>query len=220
VTTVSAFERFIFAVTRLLIGLTALGATLAIVLCILFLVGKFDKPTNVSYAEVKQALEKSAVTEDEAEVPVEKQDTGSGYSVPPNLSAVFVGDNRKVLGGWMKRIESEHQREQFLSELSNVVSAAQAEGKNPAASVNTYKELKFKKIDQSDFQKYQALAAKAGVAAVLYGLVFLLVILALALVLMAIERHGRRISFAIGEMQMPTNNLEGQSRTGVGMPLR
>ena len=208
---VSSFERFVFVVTRLLVALTALGAVIGIALCALFLIGKFDKPTSVSYEEVKQSLS----NQPSSETPSIEKKSGEAapvYNLPASLKPYLSENNRRTFDGWMRSIDSEDKRAEFLSELSAVVKAAETDGKDITEVINKYKELKFQKLSLSPFDKYQTLAAKAGVTAMLFGLVFLLVILALALVLMAIERHSRRITERLNTLQEGAGKIEVNTR--------
>lgn len=185
---IAPLEKFLFGFARLVALIGAVAAIGGIVFCGLFLMGT----TTVSYEEIASMHSPSREASGKG---TEGMTSASlSYRLPQNLEPYLAGDNKKVLDGWLKGLDSDKQREDFLGNLSKVVAEAVSKGAdraNVADTINTYKDLKLKRLSPSEIEKYTAVAARGAAIAVILGLVVLLLLGSLMLVLLAIERHVR-----------------------------
>ncbi len=184
---VSPLEKFLFGFARLVALVGAIAAIVGIVVCGMFLMGMFDKSTTISFEEIASVDSPSQGASGASNV---------SYRLPQNLEQLFSGNNKNVLDGWLKGLDSK-QREDFLRNLSEVVAEGQSKGADPTNIINTYHGLKMKKLAQSEIEKYAAVAARGAAIGTVLGLVVLLLLVSLMLVLLAIERHIRIATAAI-----------------------
>lgn len=186
---ISGFEKVLFGFTRLVAVLAALGAVAGIVICSLALTGRFDKSTDVSYSEIASEISSEQASDNKKSG--SDDGTKTDYTIPSNLEVYMSERNRTILDGWLSTLESDGQRQDFLDNLSQVVDDAKLSDADPAAVMNTYKNLKVTKLSESALDEYAEAAAKGAAAAAILGFVFLLILVSLMLVLLAIERHTR-----------------------------
>jgi len=186
-TDVSILESILFRLTRVIVLCLALAAIVGIALCGMFLAGRFDKATAVSYAEVESKVS-SGEKPGQASTTVQPP---SGYMLTPVLERYMGGANRNILDRWLKDLDVDQQQD-FISNLSQVVTQAESGGADAIKVINAYRELKLERVKQSTMDKYAATAAKGAAVAAILSFVFLILLASLVLVLLAIERHTRR----------------------------
>lgn len=186
-TETSWFEAFQFGVTRVIAILLALVAWLAISgIIIFFVIMRTGSGTHVSLADIQPIT----VVNSPSSAPTADGSLGNGYKMPQNLADFFSGDNKGVLDGWFENLEND-QKQDFLDNLSRLV--AESPKGLSADTINKYKDIKLKKLDNSPFAKYQRIGEIAGGIAVIIAALFLVILTSLVLVLLAIERNTRKV---------------------------
>jgi hypothetical protein len=178
----SRFEQFQFNTTRIIaIVIAILAWTVIVGVIVAFIVREMDLETHVTLDEV-QPVSTSAGDNGKPAAPA------TTYRMPENLKDFFGGDNDGVLKGWLENLDDSQQQD-FLNNLSQLV--AQSHKEPTAELVNTYKDLKLKRIGTTAIDKYQRIGeVVAGIATVVAAL-FLVILASLVLVLLAIERNTR-----------------------------
>lgn len=187
--TVSGFEKFVFAVTRVF----ALCGAAVIVIVIAILAMKLLSPgesTKVTYEEVAKEMagstdESNSDAEDSPRTPAV-----AVVAIPDNLKPYFGGENERILRNWIDDLSEDQQRD-FLKNMSQVVREANAKKADATEAINAYKSLKLRKLSSEGVEQYAAMATKAGYIAAIFGLLLILSILSLVLVMLAIERNTR-----------------------------
>jgi len=194
---ISVVEKSLFGFARWVGIIFAIAAIGGIVVCSMFLLGHFEKPTSVTYVEVASQLSLGEQSGPQQSIPNAPVAT-PGYSIPPDIRGYFSDEqNRQVLANWLDSLDSDESRQDFLNNMSLVVKVGIAKGEDPAKVINAYKEIKMKKLGQSAFDKYTTKAEQGAAVAVILSSVFLLILISLMLVLFAIERHTRATSIAV-----------------------
>lgn len=131
--TVSGFEKFVFAVTRVF----ALCGAAAVVIGIVILAMRLLSPggnTTVSYTEVANKMAatiKSADSDTETEP---SKPTAATVAIPDDLKPYFKGKNEGILRNWIEDL-SEDQQKDFLKNMSQVVREAKAKNVDPNDAV-------------------------------------------------------------------------------------
>lgn len=187
----SQFERLLFGLTRFVAAIIALGSLAGIVLAVLFFFGKVGGTNEVSYRDVQIKLAadrpSDANTSDEAAGVSVPQ---PNYVLPPNVQKYMgYGDNRQVLDGWLAELGGSRERNEFLQNMSAIISDAEKNHQNAVYAVNAYKDIKLFRMMGVDQYVAQGEKAASVTAALLFLLI--LVIASQLLVMLAIERNAR-----------------------------
>lgn len=187
--TVSGFEKFVFAVTRVF----ALCGAAVIVIVIAILAMKLLSPgesTKVTYEEVAKEMAGSTDESDSDAEDSPRTPAVAAVAIPDDLKPYFGGKNERILRNWIDDLSEDQQRD-FLKNMSQVVREANAKKADATEAINAYKSLKLRKLSSEGFEQYAAMATKAGYIAAIFGLLLILSILSLVLVMLAIERNTR-----------------------------
>ncbi len=176
-------ERIVFPATRI-ISLLAI-----ILLCVFAVYGltmivSLDPGTSVSYQSLKGKPAPTAST-------TKEQDALDGIFQPDNVKK-YVGNDKniKILQAWMVQVP-QSQRQDFLDNMSQVISAAEANNDNVINVINNYKSEKLKKIAGYESEKLINKGKQfAGIMVIMNAFV-LAVMFSMVLVLLAIERRVR-----------------------------
>lgn len=187
---VSGLERLLFGITRAIALFVAILALAGIVICVLFLLGRLDRSTRVSYTDIEAALTTGQATGGQSQQGVLNRPT---MQLPENLRQYLTEDDVRSLRRRLPNIERDEQWRDFLENLSTLVGEAESDPRrvSPRNLIDTYVILKNQKLAQSDAEKYVAIAGRYAAVAVVVGLLFLLIQVSLVLVLLAVERHTR-----------------------------
>lgn len=178
-----SFERkFLFPLVRIL-------CVLFIVLCIggiAFSTVNFMKAesvTAVPYSEVKAAMNSPKTG---------NASTGETKpTIPPNVQKYTTGNNSKVLESWLTNLNQE-QKDDFLLNMSEVIESAERNNDNVPDAINAYKNLKFKKLATSEFEKTAAKMKPMAYGVAAATMLILITLFSIVLVLLSIERNTRR----------------------------
>jgi hypothetical protein len=147
----SSFEKILFGCTRGVALLAAFIALIGIAWCGVHLVGSFDKSSRITYAETTARLASSIPSGSPAgTTPI----NGASYSIPASVSKYMSGNNDEILRGWLNSIDNDDDKQDFLDNLSEVITQAEANNAEVVNVINAYKELKMKKVSQGMFDKY------------------------------------------------------------------
>lgn len=183
----SDFERLVFGITRFVALLGAGAVLIGIVGLVFALLSPKQNDKKVTYEEVvKQQASSSrkASTWD-------SDDTYSPIiAIPKTLQEYIKGDNVAVVNGWLRGMTESQQRD-FLKNMTEVVSKANARNADIANVINSYKTIKLQRIQKSEMEQYTRMAVRAGYISGIFGLLLILCILGLVLVMLAIERNTR-----------------------------
>lgn len=190
-------EKVIFNFTRIIALIMILGMFILLVIGIIGLTTMKDN-TYVSYSTVKTSLTTSNDSSgDTSQTPSREESleaVTSGVYIPQEVKDKFQGENRDVLIGWLKNMNTQ-QQEKFVSNLSNIINEAESdESINLYTAVNKYKSLKFNKFTQqtsNPLSSYEDTARKIGIALFVTIAIGLIGLFSLVLVLLAIERNTR-----------------------------
>ena len=190
-------EKIIFNFTRIIALIMILGMFILLVIGIIGLTTMKDN-TYVSYSTVKTSLTTSNDSSgDTSQTPSREESleaVTSGVYIPQEVKDKFQGENRDVLIGWLKNMNTQ-QQEKFVSNLSNIINEAESdESINLYTAVNKYKSLKFNKFTQqtsNPLSSYEDTARKIGIALFVTIAIGLIGLFSLVLVLLAIERNTR-----------------------------
>jgi hypothetical protein len=187
--TLSGFEKFVFAITRVF----ALCGAAVIVSVIAILAMKLLSPgesTKVTYIEVAKEMAKSTDESDSDTEDSPSTPAVAAVDIPADLKPYFGGENERILRNWIDDLSEDQQRD-FLNNMSQVVREAEVEVGEATDAINAYKSLKLRKLSSEGFEQYAAMATKAGYIAAIFGLLLILSILSLVLVMLTIERNTR-----------------------------
>ena len=187
----SQFEPLLFGLTRIVAVIIASGALVGIVLAGLFFFGKMGAANEVSYRDVQTKLLADRPSDTDA------PDSAAGTSVPnqtyvlpPNVQKYMgYGDNRQVLDGWLAELGGVQEQNDFLLNMSVIISDAEKYHQNPVYAVNAYKDIKLFRMTGVDQYLAQGEKAVSATAALLFLLI--LVIASQLLVMLAIESNTR-----------------------------
>ncbi len=188
-----SFERLVFMITRVLALCGAVVVLAGIVFLAVNLLSGGTKDIVVTYNDIEGELNVTNAGE-ESDEGSEPPRPSVQVAIPNNLQRFFSGKNAQVLQNWLRPL-SQSQKRDFLNNLSVVYAEVQRKSKGneeiQIQFVNRYANLKLAKLNQNEFDKYAAVATKAGYLAGIFGLLLILSILSLVLVLLAIERNTR-----------------------------
>lgn len=190
--TVSGFERSVFSFTRAL----TMVAAVVVILAIVFLVIKIlsaDQGAEVTYLDVEKALIESKTESGSGSTGLSDWGKSPQVEMPDNLKPYLnTAENLPVFRRWVKDLP-ENQQEDFVKNMSHVVKIAEQKGVNVIDVVNAYSTLKLERLRELPYEKYSAMARKAGYVATIIALLIMLSILSLILVMLAIERNTRSV---------------------------
>jgi wobble nucleotide-excising tRNase len=102
-------------------------------------------------------------------------------------------ENKKVVEGWLEPL-GPSERQDFLDNMAEVITAAEKQRVDIVAAINRYKELKLAKIAEAK-QGSDFIGITIRPLNVVIGIFFqlaLIALISLVLVLLAIERNTRR----------------------------
>ncbi len=141
-------------------------------------------PSAVQFEEVRSAI-RAAESEGSSSPAL------SDVVMSSRVDRFMEGENRPILAGWLAGLEG-REKQDFVDNLDDVLHRAEIHGVDPALAVNTYKDLKLRRLQSSQFSRYVArLEGTVKVGSALGFLMFAM-LCALGLVLLAIERNTRR----------------------------
>lgn len=181
------FEKFLFAVTRIF---AILGSILALTTIVL-LATNLSKTTDndhVSFADIntKSTAQNGSVSD--ASSSMESQ----SLIIHDKIKEYFSGDNEKIFNDWVDSLETNEQKQDFIDNLSEVISEAESKKVDVVNTINNYKTLKFARINKNQFEKYKELGERAAIFAVILFSAIFLTLMSLVLVMLAIERNTRK----------------------------
>jgi len=183
----SSLENFLFSFTRVLaIG----GSVLALIIIAVLVSGLFDSGKNTYVALEDINVEESTKnnTIEEASAPPKVQ-----LFIPENIKAYLSGDNEKILQGWLDGIKGQEKKQDFLENMSEVITKAETNKLEVVNVINNYKTLKLSKLNRSEIEEYKDIGQKVALYAVIFGLIIFIALMSLILVMLAIERNTRQV---------------------------
>lgn len=158
---------------------------------------------SVSVAEVMSKIAGSESANDQLSFPDSgvRVPNADGYAIPQALDAVLKDDDasQPVLDRWLGKIAPEG-RQQFLNELSTVVSAARQHAaawewddrrRYVAAAMSEYAHMKIDRVMRAESERETAAERDAQYRTSLGELLAIIVVLTMMLALFAIERNTR-----------------------------
>ncbi len=181
----SKLETFLFGFTRIFaIGGSVIGL-IAIALLVVNLLGSGES-TYVALEDINTKESTKNNTVEEASAKPKKQ-----LKTPDNVKTYLSGDNEKILQGWLDGINGHENKQDFLTNMSEVISDAESKKVEVINVINNYKTLKISKLNKGEMAEYKELGQKAALYSVVFGLVIFIALMSLILVMLAIERNTR-----------------------------
>lgn len=202
----STFERFLFTCTRVFALVAGALCLVGVVGSVFLLFTLFDTSgTHVSYADVQAVAEAPSGSDEADNVAI------PGVALPANVQLHLVGNNRKILRGWLDGLDAD-QKKDFLQNMSEVIQVAEQSdvrktlrGAVPGAvaeqsavdiveAINKYKTLKLQKLATNSIERYAIQVRRGAVIGLIAFMVLVLATSSLGLVLLSIERNTRRLA--------------------------
>jgi hypothetical protein len=187
-------QRLLFRLTRFVAFIIVLVLTIGLVVGAILFLNDFlpNQEAHLTYSTIYSELHAQKPTTDvpatEEAPQVATEDT---LKLPFVLQPLFsTTENRNVLKKHMADLDSD-EREEYLSNLAEVVTQAKAQGDDTTAVVNQYFEDKEGKIALAKLDRSSRLERQLYVAAAAVSIVLLIAFASLILVLLAIERNTR-----------------------------
>lgn len=181
----SKLEAFLFGFTRIFaIGGSVLGL-IAIALLVANLLGGGES-THVALEDINIEESTKNNTVKEASAKPKKQ-----LKIPANVKIYLSGDNEKILQGWLDGIKGQDKKQDFLTNMSEVIIRAEIKKVEVINVINNYKTLKISKLNKSEIEEYKDIGQKAALYSVVFGLAIFIALMSLILVMLAIERNTR-----------------------------
>ncbi|WP_108651982.1 hypothetical protein [Dongshaea marina] len=188
--TVTFFERILFSFTR---GLSIFGAAAGILAVVIIAIEMIPTHIDTSVTLKDGKFVYSAERQDSASSGSNVQvNPEAGLDLPNNINAYFTGNNRHVLDGWLDSLSSEDQKQDFIDNLSEVISSAEKQHLDVTGSINKYKEIKLSEIQRSNLWNAEQASKRYVLWGVMAGFLFFISLMSILLVLMAIERNTRK----------------------------
>ena len=184
VKTSSSFERFLFGFTRVFALGGSLIAILGVVLLLFSLFGSGDRDSLVKLTDLRLAQQ----TENTAKPPLKIK-----VKLPENVKKYLSGENEKIFYGWIKSLDKKDQ-EDFIDNLSSIISEAENKKENVVDVINEYKTAKLSKLQKTEAEKYEKIAEKGAIIGAIFGLVLFIALMTLILIMLAVERNTRNAS--------------------------
>lgn len=199
---IDSFEnKFLFGLTRYLATLIVFGLIAAIVIGAVVASGTLNGKvsTKVTPHDVVEVIKPVvAVDVTTADQDGTSQSTPAesnllrGVKLPFSLQKHFNSTtNIKILRGWLDIVPAEYHQE-FIDEMAAAVGEAEKQNLDASEAINTYKQLKFKKLEQGKSAKAELDQMRMYYAAAAGSCIALMALFSLILVLLAIERNTRR----------------------------
>jgi len=177
----SRFEEWLFSGIRFTSILMAVAALIGL----LFTVFGLFYPSDTQ-VELKEISSKASISP--------KSDVSSDKPlIYTKLVRKYIpegGEDNTLLISWLSELEVD-QRQDFLSNLSDIIYQAEREKLDVVESINGYRELKFKKIANNNPTGYDKIKNDLRDTLIIFSSIICLFFVGLILVLLAIERHLR-----------------------------
>jgi hypothetical protein len=169
----------VFAIGGSLIGLIAL------VFVVFNLLGSGES-TYVSLEDINTESSKQNNSLSEASSKSQKP-----LNSPENVIKYLSGDNEKILQGWLEGISKQEQKQEFLDNMSDVITDAEKKKVDIITVINNYKIVKLSKLTKSEIEQYKEIGQKAALYSVIFGLIIFIALMNIVLVMLAVERNTR-----------------------------
>jgi len=181
----SALETFFFEFTRLF---AACMSVLGFLIIAILIVNILDSPVSTHIAlediNTKESTENNTVEEASAES--EKK-----LKFPANVKKYLSGDNEQILEDWISAIQGHDKKQDFITNMSEVITDAENNNLEVVNVINNYKTLKFSKLTKSEIEQYKDMGQEVALYSAIFGLLIFIALMSLILVLLAIERNTR-----------------------------
>jgi hypothetical protein len=185
-----SFERKgLFALVRLT-ALIAVGVLSALLILGVFHFWQILVPASVSVfpSEVQEALKLPDGTGATTNQP--PASVLGNVSLPSRVSRILAGENKQILERWLSDIDASH-RQDFIDNMEVVIKYAEQNNLDVPHSVNAFHDLWMRKTQESRSQQMENEVARVSTVGLLLSIFALILILALVLVVLAIERNTR-----------------------------
>jgi hypothetical protein len=179
--TSSGFERLLFHFTRVFALGGSLIAILGVVLLMFSLFGSGERDSLVKLTDLRSAQQAENTTVESPNIEVE---------IPENVKKYISGENEKVLYKWIESLDEKDQ-EDFIENLSLIITEAENKGEDVVDVINDYKTAKLSKLQKTEFEKYEKVAERGAIIGAMFGLIIFIALMSLILVMLAIERNTR-----------------------------
>jgi len=178
------FENILFRFTRL-IAIGGAGIAFISLLVLVLSLILSGSPTYVHIDDISKKISSdSSVSE-----AVSK--SKSSIHIPNNVKRHLSGKNEAILQGWLNTLSNDDQKQDFVDNLSDVISDAESKNLKVTDIINNYKTIKLSKIRESGVEQYKELGKKVAVSLAIFGLIIFISLMSLILVMLAIERNTR-----------------------------
>jgi len=181
----SKLETFLFGFTRVFAIAGSIIGLIAITLLILNLLGSGES-THVALEDINTKESTKNNTVEEASAKPKKQ-----LEIPDNVKTYLSGDNEKILQVWLDGIKGHDNKQDFLTNMSDVIADAESKEVEVFKVINNYRTLKISKLNKGEMAEYKELAQKAALYSVIFGLIIFVALMSMILVMLAIERNTR-----------------------------
>ena len=193
--TLDNFERIgIFRFTRAIALVAVVIVAVGLIVAGVTFVGTLlPQSTEIGGLEVAAALKGKSAGPAASEAADDHGDATmlSTISLPAGVNKEFTSaENRKVLAGWLKSLPKD-ARQEFVDNMEDIITYANAHQMNATDAINAYRELKFDNVGTTGFDRVERGIARATVIAGFLCGLLLLALFSLVLVLLAIERNTR-----------------------------
>lgn len=190
--TTSKFEKFLFGITRIF----TIGGVLGAIALIILLGFNLLLSGNNTYVSLDDINIKASAKNKQY------------INIPENLKTYMSGNNEKILQGWLDIISNHEQKQEFVNNLSDVISDAELEivnidinhktmklskfDKNDIVKIiNKYRAIKLAKFNKSEMDQYKEIGQKVASYIAISWLIIFILIMSLILIMLAIERNTR-----------------------------
>ena len=181
----SKLEKMLFGATRILAILGSLIAIASIVLIVQKSMD-FNDGSHISFNEInaESSAQNGSVAAASA-API------TPLITPDNVKKYLSGDNEVILKNWLNDLPTAEAKQDFINNLSEVITAAEVKNAVVINVINNYKTLKFSKVQKNGIEQYAEVGKKAAIYCAIAVLVIFVTLMSLVLVMLAIERNTR-----------------------------
>jgi hypothetical protein len=184
------FERKgLFALVRLT-SLMAVGVLSVALIFVVFHFWQTLMPASISVApsEIQEVVSQPDGTG--AKTSQTSSSVLGSLSIPSRVSRGLAGENKQIVEQWLNGIDTSH-RQDFVDNMDTVIKYAEQNNLDVTRSVNTFHELWMRKAQETLSQQRENELVRVSTVGLLLAIFTLILILALVLVVLAIERNTR-----------------------------
>jgi hypothetical protein len=189
----SVERKALFSLTRALAFLMITGLSVALVFGIVRFSSTLVPPTTrVQLSDVIPSQQKPESGSTEAEPVRQVNDNTSTLRMPISVQRHFSDEqSHELLVRWLERLKAS-QRQEFVDNLGEIISGAEAQNADVASAIDRYKDRKFELLQQYESERLESAVRRGAIVAALASGLMLIALFSLVLVLLAIERNTRR----------------------------